>query len=239
MKNARLLILACLLTLTTSASFAQMNLLKKAKDAASGKGTGLSSEDIANGLKEALSQGASKGSDQASKLDGYLGNPQIKIPFPPEVQNVEQKLRSVGMGYKVDEFVVSLNRAAEDAASSSKPIFVKAITSMNVQDAMGILRGEKNSATQYLKRTTTPDLTAAFSPVIQTSLDKVNATKLYADLITSYNKIPLVKKVNPNLAEYATQKAIDGMFTLVEGEEANIRANPAARTSELLKKVFK
>jgi hypothetical protein len=238
MKNIRLLSIAGLLVLSTSFSYAQMGILKKAKDAVSGKGAGLSSEDVAQGLKEALSQGAAKGSDQASKVDGYFGNPQIKIPFPPEVQNVEQKLRSVGLGNKVDEFVLSLNRAAEDAASEAKPIFLKAITSMTVQDAFGILRGEKNSATQYLQRTTTPELTSAFTPVIQNSLDKVNATKLYADLITTYNKIPLVKKVNPNLTEYATQKAIDGMFTLVEKEEANIRDNPAARTTDLLKKVF-
>jgi hypothetical protein len=238
MKNTRLFVLACLLLLTAPASFAQMGLLKKAKDAAMGKGAGLSSQDVANGLKEALSQGASKGSDQASKVDGFFGNPQIKIPFPPEVKNVEQKLRAVGLGGKVDEFVLSLNRAAEDAATKAKPIFVKSITSMTIEDAFGILRGEKNSATQYLKRTTTPDLTAAFTPVIQASLDKVNANQLYSSLINAYNKIPLVQKVNPNLTEYATQKAMDGMFILVEKEEANIRENPVARTTDLLKKVF-
>ncbi|MBC7921618.1 MAG: DUF4197 domain-containing protein, partial [Ferruginibacter sp.] len=161
-----------------------------------------------------------------------------KIPFPPEVQQVERKLRAVGLGSKVDEFVLSLNRAAEDAADEAKPIFLKAITSLTVPDALGILRGEKNAATQYLKRTTSPDLTAAFSPLVKTSLDKVSATRYYADLVNTYNKLPLVKKVNPNLNEYATQKAIDGLFTLVEEEEANIRANPGARTTELLKKVF-
>jgi len=238
MKNTRLFVLAYLLLLTAPASFAQTGFLKKAKEAAMGKGTGLSSQDVANGLKEALSQGASKGSDQASKVDGFFGNPQIKIPFPPEVKNVEQKLRAVGLGGKVDEFVLSLNRAAEDAATQAKPIFIKSITSMTVEDAFGILRGEKNAATQYLKRTTTPDLTAAFTPVIKASLDKVNANQLYLNLITTYNKIPLVQKVNPNLTEYATQKAMDGMFILVEKEEANIRENPAARTTDLLKKVF-
>lgn len=238
MKNTRLFVLACLFLLTAPASFAQIDFFKKAKDALMGKGAGLSSQDVANGLKEALSQGASKGSDQASKVNGFFGNPQIKIPFPPEVKNVEQKLRAIGLGGKVDEFVLSLNRAAEDAATQAKPIFIKSITSMTIEDAFGILRGEKNSATQYLKRTTTPDLTAAFTPVIQASLDKVNANQLYSNLITVYNKIPLVKKVNPNLTEYATQKAMDGMFMLVEKEEANIRENPAARTTDLLKKVF-
>ena len=227
-----------LLALAFTNSLAQGSFLKKAKDAVSGKGSGLTADDVASGLKEALTIGASKGSDQASKLDGYFGNPKLKIPFPPEVQNVEQKLRAIGLGGKVDEFVLSLNRAAEDAASKAKPVFVSAIKGMSVQDAFGILKGEKNAATVYLKKTTTPELTSAFSPVIQASLDKVNATKYYAELITTYNKIPLVKKANPNLQEYATQKAIDGIFVLVEDEEANIRANPAARASDLLKKVF-
>jgi hypothetical protein len=226
------------LALAFTNSLAQGSFLTRAKDAISGKGSGLTTNDVANGLKEALTVGASKGSDQASKTDGYFGNPKLKIPFPSEVQHVEQKLRAIGLGGKVDEFVLSLNRAAEDAASKAKPVFVSAIKGMSVQDAFGILKGEKNSATVYLKKTTTPELTSAFSPVIQASLDKVSATKYYAELINTYNKIPFVKKANPNLQEYATQKAIDGIFVLVEDEEANIRANPAARTSELLKKVF-
>ena len=239
MKNVRFVSVVLLLLAAPAAGFAQGGFLKKAREVVSGKEGALSSEEIARGLKEALGQGASKGTDQAAKVDGYFGNGKIRIPFPPEVQQVERKLRAVGLGSKVDEFVLSLNRAAEDAADEAKPIFLKAITSLTVPDALGILRGEKNSATQYLKRTTSPDLTTAFSPLIKTSLDKVSATRYYADLVNTYNKLPLVKKVNPNLGEYATQKAIDGLFTLVEEEEANIRANPAARTSELLKKVFK
>jgi len=189
-------------------------------------------------LKEALNVGVSKGSDIASALDGYYKNTAIKIPFPPEVKYVETKLRQVGLGSEVDKFIVSLNRAAEDAAKQSKPIFVNAITSMTIDDAFGILKGEKDAATQYLKKTTTTPLTSSFKPVVQASLQKVNATKYYKDLVTQYNRLPLVTKVNPNLDDYATQKAIDGLFYLVAQEEANIRTNLSARTSDLLKKVF-
>lgn len=229
------------LALLASISFSGMaqGLLKKAKAAITGtSSTSLSADEIAKGLKEALSSGASKGSDQASKLDGFFGNTKLKIPFPPDIKNVEQKLRSIGLGAKVDEFILSLNRAAEDAAKEAKPILVNAITGMTVQDAYSILKGQNDAATVYLKGNTSSALTSAFSPIVKSSLDKVSATKYYKELITRYNKIPMVKKVNPNLDEYATQKAIDGLFILVAEEEANIRANPLARTSDLLKKVF-
>ncbi|MBE63525.1 MAG: hypothetical protein CMB89_14290 [Flammeovirgaceae bacterium] len=132
----------------------------------------------------------------------------------------------------------TLNHGAEEAAKEAKPIFVNAITGMTVQDAWGILKGEDNAATQYLQSKTTADLTAKFQPVIKQALDKTNATKYYSDLVNTYNKIPFVDKVNPNLDEYATDRALSGLFTLVAEEEKNIRANPAARTTELLKKVF-
>src|SRR5690606_33271346 len=148
--------------------------------------------------------GVSKGSELASKVDGYYKNAEIKIPFPPEVQKVEDKLRQIGLGSKVDEFIVSLNRTAEDAAKEAKPIFVTAIKQMTIQDAWSILRGKDDSATQYLKSTTTTQLNEKFKPVIQKSLEKVNPPQLYESLISSYNKIPLVQKVNPNLEEYST-----------------------------------
>ncbi|KAA9340576.1 DUF4197 domain-containing protein [Adhaeribacter soli] len=198
----------------------------------------LTEAEVANGLKEALIQGTSKGTAQASQTNGYYGNSLIRIPFPPEIQKVETTLRNMGMGSEVDKFVVSLNRAAEDAATSAKPIFISAIKSLTIRDVWNILRGEKDAATQYLKRTTTPQLTASFKPIIQKSLDKVNATKHYGTIITAYNKVPLVQKVNPDLNAYATDKAIAGLFTLVAQEEANIRENPIARTTELLKRVF-
>ena len=151
---------------------------------------------------------------------------------------MESKLRAIGMGKKVDEFNESMNRAAEKAATEAKPIFVAAIKGMTVKDAINIVKGENNAATVYLKNTTSPELIIKFQPVIKTSLDNVNATRYWTDLIALYNKIPLVKKMNPNLSEYVTQKAIDGLFIMIAKEELKIRKDPVARTSELLKRVF-
>ena len=190
------------------------------------------------GLKEALINGISKGSDQVSQLDGYFKNPEIKIPFPPEVKKVENTLRDIGLGGEVDKFIMTLNRGAEDAAKEAKPIFISAIKSMTIEDAWAILKGNDNAATEYLKKTTSGQLKEKFKPVIQASLNKVNATKYYGDLVTRYNKIPLVEKVNPNLDDYATDKAIEGLFLMIAKEEKNIRQDPVARTTELLKKVF-
>ena len=195
--------------------------------------------EVASGLKEALIQGANKGSNTASQLDGYLKNPKIKIPFPPDVQNVADKLRQIGLGDQVDRFVTTLNRGAENAAKEAGPIFVGAIKQMTVQDAWNILKGEEDAATQFLRRTTQDQLYAKFKPVISASLKSTNATKYYADIVNTYNKIPFVTKVNPDLEDYATTKAMDGIFYLIAQEEANIRENPAARASDLLKKVFK
>ena len=144
----------------------------------------------------------------------------------------------MGLGKEVDRFVLTLNRGAEDAAKEAKPIFVEAVKQMTIQDAWAILKGEKDAATQYLKSSTSTLLKEKFKPIIQESLNKVNATKYYGDLVNTYNKIPLVQKVNPELDEYATDKAIEGLFVMIAKEEKNIRENPLARTSELLKKVF-
>ncbi|MBF9143069.1 DUF4197 domain-containing protein [Hymenobacter properus] len=208
-----------------------------------GKTTGaapgsVSNAEAANGLKEALIQGISKGADQASQTDGFNLNSLIRIPFPPDAQRVATKLRALGLGSQVDAFELSLNRGAEDAAKSAKPIFLNAIKSLTFTDVWNILSGQQDAATQYLKRTTTGQLTTAFQPIIQQSLDKVGATKYYTQLSTTYNRIPLVQPVQTDLNQYATGKAIDGLFTLIAQEEANIRQNPVARTTELLKKVF-
>jgi hypothetical protein len=236
MKKVLITITFCVLFMGTS--FAQLDQLKKAaKGLTSGTGQ-LSSEEIAKGLKEALTNGISKGSDLVSKVDGYFKNPEIKLPFPPEAKKAEDKLRAIGMGAEVDNFILTLNRAAEDAAKEAKPIFVDAIKAMTIQDAAGILKGNDDAATQYLKKTTTASLKSKFKPVVKNSLEKVNATKYYADLIKTYNKIPLVQKLNPDLDEYATDKAIEGLFIMIAKEEKNIRKNPVARTSDLLKKVF-
>lgn len=198
----------------------------------------LTTDQVASGLKEALIKGINIGATQASAQDGYFKNPQIKLPFPPDVQKVEDKLRQIGLGSEVDKFVLTLNRGAEQAAKEAKPIFINAIRSMTVQDAWGILKGEDNAATQYLVRTTSSQLKAKFQPVITRALERTKATKYYGDIVTTYNKIPFVDKVNPDLESYATDKAIEGLFLLIAKEEKNIREDPIARTTELLKKVF-
>jgi hypothetical protein len=235
----RIILIACFF-LTIGCSSAQISkILQDAGNAVNGQQTqALSTEEVVAGLKEALNKGIVKGSDLVSQVDGYFKNPEIKIPFPPEVKKVEDRLRKMGMGSEVDKFVLTLNRGAEDAAKEAKPIFVTAIKSMTIQDAWSILKGDESAATNYLKRTTSPQLIEKFKPVIQNSLNKVNATKYYRDLVTTYNKIPLVEKVNPNLDDYATNRAIEGLFVMIAKEEKNIRQDPLARTTDLLKKVF-
>jgi hypothetical protein len=199
----------------------------------------LSTAEVGEGLKEALIKGISTGSDLASQLDGYFKNAEIKIPFPPEAKKVEDKLRQLGFDKDVDRFIMTLNRGAEEAAKEAKPIFIAAIKSMTIQDAWGILRGEEDAATQYLKRTTSSQLKEKFMPVIRNALSKVNATKYYGDIVNTYNQIPFVQDVNPNLDEYATDRAMEGLFILIAKEEKAIRQNPAARTTDLLKRVFR
>ncbi len=210
-------------------------LLNKAKDAVSGGS--LSNADIVSGLKEALVQGATKGSTTLSQVDGFFANAALKILLPPEAAKVESTLRSLGMGKQVDDAILSMNRAAEDACKSAAPIFTNAIKQMSVGDALGILKGSDTAATSYLRGKTTTDLSAAFKPVIEASLTKVNATKYWNTLITAYNKVSF-QKVNPDLSAYVTDKSLSGIFYQVGQEEKNIRKDPAARASDILKKVF-
>jgi Protein of unknown function (DUF4197) len=212
--------------------------LKDAKKLFNSKNKGLTEKDASDGIKEALVNGTGEGIKQVSILNGYWGNPEIKIPFPPEAKEMESKLKAMGMGKKVDEFNESMNRAAEKASTEAKPIFIAAIKGMTVKDAINIVKGADNAATIYLKNTTSPELINKFQPIIKTSLDDVNATRYWGDLITIYNKIPMVRKMNPDLPQYVTQKAIDGLFIMIAKEELKIRKDPMARTSELLKKVF-
>lgn len=234
MKSA--LISFVLVALVVSHAGGQISL-KKLKNALGSDGS-LTNTEVASGLKEALINGVSKGSDLVSQVDGYFKNPQIAIPFPAEVQRVETSLRQVGLGREVDKSVLTLNRAAEDAAKEAKPIFIEAVKQMTIEDAWSILKGGDDAATQYLKKTTSALLSEKFKPIIGASLEKVNATRYYGDLITTYNKMPFVQKADPDLEGYATQKAIDGLFVMIANEEKNIRENPGARTSDLLKKVF-
>lgn len=198
----------------------------------------LTTDEVSKGLKEALTQGISKGSDQASQVDGYFRNALLKIIVPPEMQEVNQKLRSLGMNKLMDDFELSLNRGAEAAAQKAKPVFISAITAMTIQDVWSILKGGEDAATQYLKRTTQQQLHEAFKPVIHNSLQEVNATKYYSQIASVYNQIPTKQKINPDLDDYVTGRAIDGLFVLIRQEESNIRSNASARATALLKKVF-
>jgi hypothetical protein len=194
--------------------------------------------EIGTALKQALEQGTTKSADQLSAVNGFFGNAAVKILLPPEAQKAEKTLRGMGLNKVCDDAILSLNRAAEDAAKQAKPIFLDAIKQMTLQDVTNILLGNQDAATQYFKRTTTAQLIAKFRPVIQVSLDKVNATKYYAALAGNYNKVPFVHKINPDITEYATQKAIDGLFVEIAVQELTIRQNIGARPTPLLQKVF-
>lgn len=198
----------------------------------------LTQSEVGSGLKEALNIGISKGSDALSSTDGYFKSP-YKILLPPEARKVTDKLQNVP-GFKNVEDVIleKINRGAEDAAKKAKPIFVSAIRQMTFSDAMNILLGSKDAATQYLKRTTSDQLYQEFNPVIIESLDKFDARDYWSKAVTAYNRIPLVEKANPDLGDYVTKEALNGLFGMVAQEELNIRTNLAARTSDLLRKVF-
>ncbi len=198
---------------------------------------GSANNEIANALKQALTIGAEKGSAALSKPDGFFKNAALKILLPPEAQKIESTLRSVGMGQQVDEAILSINRAAEDACKTAAPIFVSAIKDLTVTDAVNILKGADTAATTYLKTATTTPLTNAFKPIIETSLQKTNATKHWSTLVNAYNKFSF-RKLNPSLSDYVTEKALMGIYAQIALEEKNIRQNPAARATDLLKKVF-
>jgi hypothetical protein len=200
-------------------------------------GSALTNDDIIKGLKEALSVGTSNGTNRLSVVDGFFKDAALKILMPAEAQKVEKTLRNLGMGKQVDNAILSMNRAAEDAAKSAAPIFLNAIKGITIQDGMSILKGDNQAATSYLKGKTQNPLTEAFRPVIEQSLKKVDATKYWNTLFTTYNKVSR-DKVNPDLAAYVTEKALYGIFFQVGKEEEKIRQDPAARTTEILKKVF-
>lgn len=237
MKN--LVIILMVVFVLPSCSSGQFDLGKAGKElnkAVNGKT--LSNQDVIDGLKQALTIGGQNASGSASKLDGYFKNPSIKIPFPPETKNMESKLRSLGMSKQVDEFVMTINRAAEEAAKQAAPIFTDAVKSMTITDGMNILKGKDTAATNYLRQKTSVALHAKFKPVIKAATQKVNVTQYWNPLATTYNKIPFVDRVNPDLDEYITQKALTGLFFLISQEEIKIRKDPAARVTDLLKKVF-
>lgn len=240
-------VLLCAFLMTVGfASQAQFkNILKKDSSGKSGiskilqKNTrqGLSNDEIVSGLKEALTVGSNNSAQKLSAVDGFFKDAAIKILMPPEAQKAEKKLRSLGMGKLVDDAILSMNRAAEDASKSAAPIFINAVKQMSFQDALGILRGGDFAATNYLKDKTSSPLTEAFRPVIEASLKKVDATKYWNTVFSTYNKFSS-DKVNPDLSAYVTEKSLSGIFYQVGLEEQKIRKDPMARTTDILKKVF-
>ena len=194
--------------------------------------------DIAGGLKEALNNGISKQVTKLTATDGFYKNQAVKILLPEELKKVDSGLRKIGLGSLADEGIKVLNRAAEDAVKEATPIFVDAVKNMSFTDAKNILMGNENSATTYLQNSTSTALYGKFNPVIQNSFSKVGADKVWTNIINKYNSIPLVKKVNPDLTDYVTNQAMNGVFKMVAVEEKNIRTNLNSRTSVLLQKVF-
>lgn len=198
----------------------------------------LTNDEVINALKEALSIGTNNSSGSASKVDGYLKNPKLFIPWPQEAKDMRDKLVKLGMEKKVKEFETSLNRAAEEAAKKAAPVFLDAIKGMSIGDGFAILNGSDSAATHYLREKTFAPLKQQFMPVVKEAITKVKVTSYWNPLVTKYNKIPGVKKQNPDLNDYVCTKAINGLMLLILEEEAKIRKDPMARVTDLLKKVF-
>jgi hypothetical protein len=199
---------------------------------------GMGMLDISNGLKEALNNGISKQVTKLTATDGFYKNEAVKILLPAELRKVDSGLRKIGLGSLADEGLKVMNRAAEDAVKEATPIFVSAVTNMTFTDARGILMGNESSATAYLNNSTSAALYSKFNPVIKNSFTKVGADKVWANIITKYNSIPLVNKVNPDLTDYVTNQALIGVFKMIAVEEKNIRTNLSSRTTPVLQRVF-
>jgi len=200
---------------------------------------GISEKEAGQGVKGALAQGVTRAVLSLHKTDGFFGSELYKVLLPPDSQKAETVLRKIGLGGQVDKAILAINRAAEDAVGEAGPIFTSAIKEMTLTDALGIVRGNKDAATQYFKQNTSQELITALTPPVEASLDRTNATKYYANIANTYNRLPTsFNKVNPDLTDYVVGKAVDALFDQMAKEEANIRANPLARTTEILKKVF-
>ena len=204
------------------------------------KDLGLSNETISSGLREALAVGIDRTVKSTGKSDGYFMNKDIKIPLPKTLKRFERPLRSAGFGPQMDEFILSMNRAAEAAAPLAKDIFISAITKMTMKDAKGILNGKDTAATEYLDKNTRDQLREAFSPKITETMNQFEVTKKYQAVMEKYSSLPLARNyLKGNVEEYTTDRALDGLFFVLAKEEKRIRTKPAARTTELLRKVFK
>ena len=201
----------------------------------------LSNEEVISGLKEALQIGIKNAVEKSAILDGFLGNPQIRLPFPPDALQVKEKALQLGMTSQVEKFETTLNRAAEEAVKEALPIFSDAIRHMSIQDGFGILKGGNGAATTYLKNQTSTQLYTAFLPRVKEATSKVNLTAYWTPIINKYNTAMTLsggQKINPDLDDYITQRSIEGLFILIAKEEDKIRLNPADRVTELLAKVF-
>lgn len=211
----------------------------KLRDLVSSRGAGITEAEAGQGVKEALLQGVTNAVLNLNKTDGFFGNALYKMLLPPDAKKIETTLRKMGMNKQVDNAILAINRGAEDAVGFAKPIFMDAVRQMTLTDALQIVRGPRDAATRYFREKTAAQLIQAFTPSVKSSLDKVEATKYYGDIVNTYNNLPTTfKKINPDLTSYVVGKAVDALFDQVAKEEENIRANPGARTTDLLKKVF-
>ncbi|MCG2778038.1 MAG: DUF4197 domain-containing protein [Desulfobacterales bacterium] len=232
-------LLIALFAAQAPSAFAQLtDILKSVKKAVGISGGELSESKIIEGLKEALEIGTGNAAGLVSKLDGYYKNPKIKIPLPESVQKVEKILRKVGFGSKVDDFEMSMNRAAEQAAPAAKALFTDTIKQMSFDDARKILNGKDNAATLYFKDKTWDRLYDKFKPIVNSTMSEVGVTRYYQDLDKKVRSIPFADSMSFDLDKYVTDGALDGLFYMVEQEERSIRKDPAARVTDLLKKVF-
>lgn len=201
-------------------------------------GAPLTNAEVIAGLKQALEIGTDNAAGLASRVNGYYGNSRIRIPFPEEAEIVKTTMEKIGFKSQIDKFVKTMNRAAEEAAKKAAPIFIDAVKQMTIKDGFQILNGPDNAATQYLDRKTHSKLFVAFRPVVKDAIEKVGVTSVWKPIITEYNQLPFVEKKNPDLENYITDKAIDGLFVLIADQEKQIREDPAARVTELLRRVF-
>jgi hypothetical protein len=231
-------ILLILLAVNLAAASHSQSILDKAKKTLTKSNSNVSEEEAGLGVKEALSNGIGSAVSFLNKPDAFFKNDLYKVLLPPDAKKMEKTLRDIGMGKMADDAIEAINRGAEDAVGFAAPIFVDAIKQMTVTDALKLVTGGKNSITNFFREKTSAKLKAAFMPVIDKSLEKTNATKYYGDAVSRYNKVPLVKKMNPDLSDHVAEKTLFALFDRIGVEEANIRSNPAARTSDLLKKVF-
>ena len=198
----------------------------------------ISEEEISNGIKDALNIGVSKSCESASSIDGFLKNELIKIKFPEEAKKVKKSLKKIGLENQINEFVISMNRAAEDATKEASNILLEAIRTMSIQDAVKILNGENNAATNYLYAESSEEFKKTFKPIIDKSISNNQVAKNWNKIIKVYNKIPMTENINPDIKNYVLEKTIEGIFTLIAQEEKKIRENPENRVTELLQKVF-